>query len=66
MNLPAIPITTLVSTARPIERSSSGGTLVVVAEGEFNVAGNKEVDMDEENVADVGENASSVEHFEPG
>ena len=56
----------LVSIARPVERSSGGGTLVVVAEGEVDVAGNIEADMDEENVADVGENASAENRFEPG
>ena len=39
---------------------------MAVAEGEVDEAGNIEANTDEESVADVGENASSAERFEPG
>ena len=35
-------------------------------EGEVDEAGNTEADTDEENMADIGENPSSADRFEPG
>ena len=39
---------------------------MVVAEGKFDETGNIEADTDEGNVADVSENATSADRFEPG